>query len=231
MIIFSVDASSAAGSAALLEDGKIIYEAYANEGLTHSETLLVRCDEVFRRTGKAPADVDLWAVTSGPGSFTGLRIGMGLVKGFAFPEGKPCCAVPTFDALAEAAARTGRDLLTVLDARQKRAYYAAYRIENGVPVRLCPDGLLPLSGLQERCEELGLRSPLVAGDIAEAACGALADGEACPEELRFVHAGQAGIAAFRLAAEGKTCSATELAPFYLQPSQAERNRIIKENGK
>ncbi len=232
MIIFSVDSSSAAGSAALLEDGRIVYEAYANEGLTHSETLLVRCDEVFRRTGKAPSDVDVWAVTSGPGSFTGLRIGMGLVKGLAFPGGKECCPVPTFDALAQAAAGTGRDLLTVLDARQKRAYYAAYRILDGIPVRLCPDGLLPIGELRERCAELGLRSPLVVGDIAEAVCAVLEDGEACPEELRFVHAGQAGRVAARLAAEGKTCSAAELAPFYLQPSQAERNRqtqIQKEN--
>ena len=93
------------------------------------------------------------------------------------------------------------------------------------------DALLPIAELEERCGELGLRSPLVVGDIAEAVCGALRDGEACPEELRFVHAGQAGLAAFRRIAEGKTCSAAELAPFYLQPSQAERNRQEKENGR
>ena len=231
MIIFAVDSSSAAGSAALLEDGKIIYESYANEGLTHSQTLLVRCDEVFRNTGYGPSDVDCWAVTSGPGSFTGLRIGMSLVKGMAFAPDALCCAVPTFDALAEAAAPEGRDILAVLDARQKRAYYAAYRVEDENAVRLCEDGLLPLSELGERCAALGLVCPLVVGDIAPLAASCVEGSEACGEEWMYVHAGQAGMAAYRMIKEGKTCGAAELAPSYLQPSQAERNRMEKEREK
>ena len=91
MIVFGVDSSAAAGSAAAVRDGEVLYEAFANEGLTHSETLLVRCDEVFRGTGIEPAQVDCFAVTAGPGSFTGLRIGLGLVKGMAFVRNTPSC--------------------------------------------------------------------------------------------------------------------------------------------
>ncbi|MBR5045204.1 MAG: tRNA (adenosine(37)-N6)-threonylcarbamoyltransferase complex dimerization subunit type 1 TsaB, partial [Oscillospiraceae bacterium] len=72
MIILGVDSSSAAGSAAVSRDGELLYEAFANEGLTHSQTLLVRCDEALRAGGVRPSDVDVFAVTSGPGSFTGL---------------------------------------------------------------------------------------------------------------------------------------------------------------
>lgn len=227
MIILSLDSSAAAGSAAVLEDGKLIYEAFANEGLTHSETLLVRCDEALKKAGTGPKNVDLYAVTAGPGSFTGLRIGMGLLKGLAFGAGKPCVAVPTFDALAEGAKDCGRDLLTVLDARQKRAYYAAFRCRDGRAVRLCEDGLLPISELEGRCRELGMENVLVAGDCADAAAAA-AGGETAPGEMNDVHAGCAGAVAYRMYLEGKSMDAAELRPFYLQLSQAERNRKEKE---
>ncbi|MEG2259910.1 MAG: tRNA (adenosine(37)-N6)-threonylcarbamoyltransferase complex dimerization subunit type 1 TsaB, partial [Oscillospiraceae bacterium] len=112
MIIFAVDSSSCAGSAAVYKDGTILAESFANVGLTHSETLMVLCDEVFRRSGIGPCDVDYFAVTSGPGSFTGLRIGMGTVKGMAFATRKPCVAVPTPEALACGLAPCDRLIVT-----------------------------------------------------------------------------------------------------------------------
>lgn len=227
MIICALDSCSAAGSAAVLQDGALLHEAFAKEGLTHSETLLVRCDESFRAAGLTPADADLFAVTSGPGSFTGLRIGMGLIKGLAFPKNVPCVPVPTFEALAEALRERDGDLLTVLDARQKRVYYAAFRVKDGVIERLCEDGLLPLTELAGRCAELGLDKPLAVGEMAEAAAAAVPGCEACEERFRDVRAGMVGRAALRLFREGKACSAAALTPFYLQPSQAERTR--KEN--
>ena len=224
MKVFCIDSASAAGSAALWCDGEVLFESYKNEGLTHSQTLMLRCDEVFAATGTAPADVDVFAVTAGPGSFTGLRIGIGTVKGMAFAAGKPCCAVTSFEALAEAAKAEAETILTVLDARQKRVYCAAFRMENGVPVQVMQDSLLPIAQLEAALGEAGIVCPYVVGDAAEAVCAAL--GEAVvlsPEAYRDIHAGAAAGAAARKAQAGGLCSASELRPGYLQLSQAERN--------
>ena len=225
MIILAVDSSSAAGSAAVYRDGQILYEAYANEGLTHSQTLLVRCDEAFRNSGVSPSDVDVFAVTAGPGSFTGLRIGMGLVKGMASASGAGCAAVPTFLALAQPLAQTGRDILTVLDARQKRVYCSAFRSSGGILEKVMEDCVVPLAELDAAVRECGLRDVLVAGDAAVQAAEAVEGAEDAGEEFRYVHAGQVCIAAAEMASRGELCTADELRPFYLQLSQAERNRL------
>ena len=225
MIILAVDSSSAAGSAAVYSDGRILYEAYANEGLTHSQTLLVRCDEAFRNSGTAPSDIDIYAVTAGPGSFTGLRIGMGLVKGMAFASDARCAAVPTFLALAQPLAGTGRDILTVLDARQKRVYCSAFRSEEGGLIKIMEDCILPLSELDEAVKACGLRNVLIAGDASPQAAASVEGAEDAGEDYRYVHAGQVCVAAAGMAERGELCTADELRPFYLQPSQAERNRL------
>ena len=225
MIILAVDSSSAAGSAAVYRDGQILYEAYANEGLTHSQTLLVRCDEAFRNSGIVPADVDVYAVTAGPGSFTGLRIGMGLVKGMAFASDAQCAGVPTFLALAQPLAHTGRDILTVLDARQKRVYCSAFRPNDGILEKIMDDCVIPLSEIDEAVRACGISRPLVAGDASAQAAEAVDGAEDAGEDFRYVHAGQVCIAAAEMARRGELCTADELRPFYLQLSQAERNRL------
>ena len=224
MKVFCIDSASAAGSAALWCDGEVLFESYKNEGLTHSQTLMLRCDEVFAATGTAPADVDVFAVTAGPGSFTGLRIGIGTVKGMAFAAGKPCCAVTSFEALAEAAKTQADTILTVLDARQKRVYCAAFRVENGIPVQVMEDSLLPIAQLEEALREAGIVCPYVVGDAAEAVCAALGENAVLSDEThRDIHAAAAACAAARKAQAGGLCSASELRPGYLQLSQAERN--------
>ena len=115
MIIFSLDSSSKSASAAVVRDGVILSESFANIGLTHSETLLELCDEALRRASVTPREVDFFAVTSGPGSFTGLRIGMGLIKGMAFATKKPCVGVPTFEALAFGVLGTKRTVVATCD--------------------------------------------------------------------------------------------------------------------
>lgn len=224
-MILGVDSSSAAGSAAVYKDGELVYEAYANEGLTHSQTLLVRCDEAMKAGGIRPSDVDVFAVTSGPGSFTGLRIGMGLVKGMAFATGAACAGVSTFLALAEPFRDSGRDIITVLDARQKRAYCCAFRSVDGELVRVMDECVLPLDEIGTAAGKLGIVSPLIAGDVSEAAAAAVAGAEDAGEEYRFVHAARVCMAACSMAEKGQLCSADELRPFYLQLSQAERNRL------
>ncbi|MBQ4094559.1 MAG: tRNA (adenosine(37)-N6)-threonylcarbamoyltransferase complex dimerization subunit type 1 TsaB [Oscillospiraceae bacterium] len=228
MKVFCVDSASAAGSAALWCDGEVLFESYKNEGLTHSQTLMLRCDEVFAQTGTRPADVDVFAVTCGPGSFTGLRIGIGTVKGLAFVGDKPCCAVSSFEALAEAAKDEADTILTVLDARQKRVYCAAFRVENGVPVQVMENGLLPISQLAEALDSAGVVRPLVVGDAADAVCAALGDA-VIPSDAahRDIHAAAAVRVAARKAQAGDTCCASALRPLYLQLSQAERNLAAK----
>lgn len=228
MIILGVDSSSAAGSAAVSRDGELLYEAYANEGLTHSQTLLVRCDEALRAAGIRPGDVDVFAVTSGPGSFTGLRIGMGLVKGMAFATGARCAGVSTFLALAEPLRDSGRDILTVLDARQKRAYCSAYRSVNGELTKVMDECVLSFTELNDICGKTGLTAPLVVGDISMEVSSFVDGAEYAGDDLRYVHAGYVCEAASVMADRGLLCSAEELRPFYLQLSQAERNRIQRD---
>lgn len=228
MIILGVDSSSAAGSAAVSRDGELVYESYANEGLTHSQTLLVRCDEALRESGIRPDQIDVYAVTSGPGSFTGLRIGMGLVKGMAFASGARCAGVPTFLALAEPLRDSGRDIVTVLDARQKRAYCSAYRSSGGMLFRIMEECVLPLSEIGDSVRTAGIASPVVVGDISAEVSACIEGSEDGGEELRFVHAGYVCAAAEAMARSGQLCTADELRPFYLQLSQAERNRIQKD---
>ena len=223
-----MDSSSVAGSAALVRDGETVYECFAKEGLTHSETLLARCDEVFRKTGYRPEDVDCFAVTAGPGSFTGLRIGLNLVKGMAFPGNTPCVPVSTFDALACPAAEYGRDILCALDARQKRVYCAAYHVEGGLPVQVMEGQILPLDELEGALKGAGICEPLVVGDAAQSAHENVKGSVMCGENLIDVHAAEVGKSAYEAYLKGNYISPDMLAPVYLQLSQAERNRKTAE---
>ncbi|MBQ8995357.1 MAG: tRNA (adenosine(37)-N6)-threonylcarbamoyltransferase complex dimerization subunit type 1 TsaB [Oscillospiraceae bacterium] len=225
MIVFSVDSSAVAGSAALIRDGEVVYECYAKEGLTHSETLLVRCDEVFQKTGFSPRDVDCYAVTCGPGSFTGLRIGLNLVKGMAFPGDTPCVAVSTFEALAHPAMGFGKDILCVLDARQKRVYCSAYHVETGTLVEALEGQILPIRELDGALKKAGIQDPLIVGDVADIVAGAVENGVLCEEKLRDVHAAEVGVIAYRKYLDGCSVRPDELVPVYLQLSQAERERL------
>jgi len=225
LTILGVDSSSAAGSAAVYKDGDVLFEAYANEGLTHSQTLLVRCDEALKASSTSPSDVDVFAVTAGPGSFTGLRIGMGLVKGMAFASGAGCAGVSTFEVLALPLADADRDILTVLDARQKRVYCAGFRCRGGKLEKLLDDCVLPISELDSAVTQAGMSGPVVAGDVSAAAAAAVKGAVDAGEDYRYVHAAYVCRAAAAMAERGELCTADELKPFYLQLSQAERNRL------
>ena len=232
MIIFSVDSSSVAGSAAIVCDGETVYECFAKEGLTHSETLLARCDEVFKKTGYTPSDVDCYAVTAGPGSFTGLRIGLNLIKGMAFANSTPCIPVSTFDALAYPVAELGMDILCVMDARQRRVYCAAYHVENGKPVQIIEGQILPLKDLNDVLKTAGITRRLVVGDAANEAHEAVDDSVLCESIRLDVHAADVGKVAYESFQKGEYITPDKLAPVYLQLSQAERERKkLEENAK
>ena len=125
MTIFGLDSAGKTAGIAILRDSRLIYECYLATGHTHSETLLCLCKNAFDAAGLSPAEIDVFAAAAGPGSFTGLRIGLAAVKGLAFPHDTPCAAVSTLEALAYSAAVEGT-LLCALDARRGEVYWAGF---------------------------------------------------------------------------------------------------------
>ena len=224
MKILGLDSSGLVASVAVVEDDVLLAEYTVDYKKTHSQTLLPMLDEIRSMIEMDLGSIDAIAIAAGPGSFTGLRIGIGTVKGMAFAASKPCCAVTSFEALAEAAKTQADTILTVLDARQKRVYCAAFRVENGIPVQVMEDSLLPIAQLEEALREAGIVCPYVVGDAAEAVCAALGENAVLSDEThRDIHAAAAACAAARKAQAGGLCSASQLRPGYLQLSQAERN--------
>lgn len=233
MTIFALDASSKSGSAAIWKDGEILAENFLNIGLTHSETLLPLSDEVFRDVGLSPSDIDYYAVTCGPGSFTGLRIGIGTIKGFAFPNNTPCVAVSTLEALAFCCLFSDAVIVPVIDARRNRVYCAAFLMQfNGKLHRIQDDEILSLPELGEKLKNY--RLPVVfVGDAGELCYNEYRKTFAVvptPHHLSTLRASAVAAAAKEYIDAGKILSSAALSPFYMQESQAERQRKKKENG-
>ena len=227
-VIFACESSARAASAAVLRDGALLCEYYADVGLTHSQTLMELCDEAFRRASLDPADADVFAASSGPGSFTGLRIGLGIIKGLAFAALKPCAGVPALEALAYGARPTDRVAVPVLDARRGRVYAARFEMSEGAPRRLSEDGIFELS---ELADMLAGERVFFIGDAAEICYNKLKNAVDCvcsPPERSLPRASWTALAAARMEAEGRLCTASGLCASYLQPSQAERVRRQRE---
>ncbi len=223
MLILAFESSAKAASAALLRDGKLISQYSQCSGLTHSRTLLPMGEDMLKNAELTLADVDLIAVAHGPGSFTGIRIGVSMVKGLAWAGDKPCVGVSTLEAMAWHGLAAGGLVCPVMDARRSQVYNALFRIEDGRPVRLTEDRPIALSELAEQLRVLGEPVFLV-GDGAELSFRFLAgQGIPCvlaPDNLRMQSAW--GVA---MAAMDKTPgSADDLLPVYLRLSQAERER-------
>ena len=140
MKILALESSAVACSAALCEDETLVAQAFQNNGLTHSRTLMPMCGDLLKNCGAAPADVDVVAVAAGPGSFTGLRIGVAAAKGLAWSLGKPCAGVSTLEAMAWTAAHMGMEICPVMDARRGQVYNNTLK-ERGLDLRLAPEHL------------------------------------------------------------------------------------------
>ena len=223
MLILAFESTAKAASAALVRDGKLVSQYSQCSGLTHSRTLLPMGEDMLKNAELTLGDVDLIAVAHGPGSFTGVRIGVSMVKGLAWASDKPCVGVSTLEAMAWHGLAAGGLVCPVMDARRSQVYNALFRIEGGRPRRLCEDR--PIS-LAELAEELGAygESVFLVGDGAELSLRALTEkGIPCvlaPENLRMQSAW--GVA---MAAQYKTPgTADTLLPVYLRLSQAERER-------
>ena len=165
MRILAFESSAIAASVAYWRDGAQVASAFQASGLTHSSTLLPMAQSLLANAGLSMADVDVLAVAHGPGSFTGLRIGVSLVKGLAFERDLPCVGVSTLEALANCMPRRDAVLCAVMDARAGQVYHANFDLSGEVPVRLCEDRAVTLAELREELSAID-RPVLLAGDGA-----------------------------------------------------------------
>ena len=158
MLIFAFETSAKSASVALMEENRLLGECYQNTGMTHSQTLMVMAEDLLSQFGKTVADVTAVAVAAGPGSFTGVRIGVAAAKGFAWGKELPCCGVSTLEAMALGAGVYSGYVCPVMDARRAQVYNALFRVENGVYTRVAEDRAIALSDL---CKELAeLEGPI-----------------------------------------------------------------------
>ncbi len=220
MLILALESSAAPASAAVLEDGKLLGESFVNTRQTHSQTLLPMVEGLLSSLQKQPEDFDLMAVSAGPGSFTGVRIGVSALKGLAMPFHTPCCGVSTLEAIAWGQCGMEEKVIcAVMDARCRQVYHGMFQIRGGKPVRLSEDRALSIEELFEEGKAYG-SSLVLAGDGASLCYESFSSFGAAlaPESLRFQRAAFVGLAAM----EGESCSPGELMPRYLRLPQAQR---------
>lgn len=224
--ILALESSAKSVSAAVCEDGKIIAQSYQNSGLTHSRTLLPLIEDMLKNADLSYDDIGQVAVARGPGSFTGIRIGVSAAKGISWARDIPAVGVSTLEAMAWQVSYSDGVICAVMDARRAEVYNALFEVRGGSLKRICEDRAISLSALSEELRESDKKCILV-GDGAEISYKYLTEKgvEAClsPENLRYQTAW--GVAA---AAAGKQSgTADDLRPIYLRLSQAERERITK----
>lgn len=223
MLILALESSAKAASVALLRDSEVVAQYSQCCGLTHSCTLLPMVEDMLKNTGTQIKDVDLMSVAHGPGSFTGIRIGVSTLKGLAWAAEKPCVGVSTLEAMAWHGVMRGGLICPVMDARRSQVYNAMFEIADGKPVRLTPDRAISLEELKNELASLGKR-PLLVGDGAKLAYGYLTNAgiecDVAPENLLYQSAWGVGMAA----QQHEAGTADDVLPVYLRLSQAERER-------
>ena len=234
MLILAFETTAKAGSVALLEDGKLLAESYQNTGLTHSQTLMVMAEDMLKAAGKTMADVSAAAVAEGPGSFTGVRIGVAAAKGLAWGGELPCYGVSTLEAMARTLGAWQGYVCPVMDARRSQVYNALFYVNQGVLERRREDRAIALSDLAEELKTL--EGPIfLVGDgsiLTHNTLKAAISGLVLPPEHRMhQRASGVALAAAEKIAAGDSGDGAALTPNYLRLSQAERERMEKENRK
>ena len=224
MKILALETSAKSVSAAVTENGAVLASAYQNRGLTHSVTLMPLIDGMLHTAGLSLDDIGLIAAANGPGSFTGLRIGVSAAKEL------PCCGVSTLAAMARTAADFQGLIIGAMDARRQQIYHALFRGENGRVLRVTQDCAISLEELASLLRDMP-EEKLVVGDGAALCADYLSTaGISCrmaDEHHRMQSAVGVALCAEEMAARGETVTAQQLEPMYLRLSQAERERLAR----
>lgn len=235
MRVLALDCSAKSVSVAIAENGNLIYEGFLNITLTHSETLIPMCEQALSNARCSLKDIDAIAVTAGPGSFTGVRIGISAVKGMCFGDEKPVFAYSTLEAMALIFANCNGincTLCGLMDARREQFYNALFKIEKGNITRLCEDRVITKDELLAELKSFKNNNIVLVGD------GALAFNNLCEDKTIFSLAPtsflvqRAGGIAINASSEKPNVSyisAEALKPIYLRKSQAEREREARES--
>lgn len=224
MRILALETSAKAVSAAVTEDGKVLCSGYQDTGLTHSRTLMPIVEAMLKNTGLTVQDCDAVAVAAGPGSFTGIRIGVSAAKGLAFAADKPCAAVSTLEAMARNVAHMDALVVCAMDARRSQIYNALFSARDGVLTRLTPDRAVSLEEVAAEVAAMDAPQVTLVGDGA-ALCQAHFQQADIPCRLAPPHlvmqsASSVALEALELAKNGGLQSAQSLQPAYLRPPHA-----------
>lgn len=231
MLTLAFETSAKAGSVALHDGNTLLGESYQNTGLTHSQTLLQMAENLLKSCGYTPQQVQAVAVAAGPGSFTGVRIGVAAAKGFAWGNGIPCCGVSTLEAMALGLGAYQGYVVGVMDARRSQVYTATFHAQAGKLTRVAEDRAIALSALAEELK-VYQESVFLVGDGSILCYNTLKEqipNLILPPEHR-IHQRAAGVAlaAQTLLSDSSACDGAALKPNYLRLSQAERERLEKE---
>lgn len=222
MKILSIDSSSVTASVAITENGMILSEKFINNGLTHSQTLMPMVEEAIKESGISVKEIDLFAITNGPGSFTGVRIGISCAKGMADALNKKCVAVSTLEAIAEPLKNQDVIACAVMDARCNQVYTAIFNKGN----RLCEDKAVLIDELGDELKQYDKKIVFIGdGSVLcyEKLCGIIQNCEVADEKIRFVHGSSISFIAEEKIKNGEEpISSANLIPFYLRLPQAER---------
>lgn len=225
MKILAIDTSATAASVAVAEEDKIIGEYFINTKLTHSQTLIPMAEQLLKSVSLSVKDLDAVAVNAGPGSFTGVRIGVAAAKGIAFADEIPCISVSTLQSMAYNMLESDCIVCAVMDARCQQVYNAMFKINGKSVERLTDDRALSLEDLKLELERINDKVVLV-GDGTEITekyfDGKLSNVVSAPINKRIQNASSTAIVACRMLKEDKTVSSDELMPIYLRLPQAQR---------
>lgn len=229
MRALAIDTSTAMAGIAVLDENGLQAEYLLRDMKTHSQKLVPMLDEVLKSLQLNPADIDVYAAVTGPGSFTGLRIGVTTIKSLAYAMNKPTVGIPSLDALANAAAAPeGTIICPIMDARNNQVYTALYKYQSGLMMNLSGYMGVHISELVGQIEEkYGDVRILFTGDgvILHRDFLKIELNDRCtfvPDFMLQQMAASAAQLALSKALCGETISCIELMPYYLRPSQAER---------
>lgn len=234
MKILCLECSAVPCSAAIIEDGKIIASSFINVKLTHSQTLMPMVEDLLKSSMTDISEISGLAISGGPGSFTGVRIGISAVKGIAAPRNLPCVNVSTLLAIAQNFTQFDCTVCAVMDARCNQVYNAIFEIKNGNITRICYDRALLCEELAEEIKKISQSNQnrvIIAGDGADVFFPFLEDlpnVKKAEAQFCYQNAVGVGLTAFENFIKGETLSAQEILPFYLRLPQAERELKLKK---